>query len=121
MVSNTVFTLTKKRIIVPPGGLMSDTHTDEVKKHVKIYINVFLALMVLTVVTVAVSYLDLSIPAAIGLALIVATIKSSLVAGFFMHLIHEKQAIIATLILTVVFFLVLIFVPLFTETDKVTY
>ena len=70
---------------------MSDTHTDEVKKHVKIYVNVFLALMVLTVITVAVSYLDLPIPVAIVLALIVATIKSSLVAGFFMHLIHEKK------------------------------
>lgn len=100
---------------------MSDTHTDEVKKHVKIYVNVFLALMVLTVITVAVSYLDLPISVAIVLALIVATIKSSLVAGFFMHLIHEKKAVIATLILTAVFFLVLIFIPLFSEADKVTY
>jgi len=43
--------------------------------------------------------------------------KGSMVAGVFMHLSHEKQWIYGALLLTVVFFIVLIFVPLFTVSD----
>jgi len=39
---------------------MSGHSTEDIKKSVKIYIGVFAALAVLTVVTVAASYLDLS-------------------------------------------------------------
>jgi cytochrome c oxidase subunit IV len=48
------------------------------------------------------------------LALIVASIKGSLVACYFMHLIDEKITIYWTLIATLVAFLILIFVPLST-------
>ena len=51
------------------------------------------------------------------LALAIASVKASLVAGYFMHLISEKQTIIWILILTFVFFLILMFVPLITVTD----
>jgi cytochrome c oxidase subunit IV len=43
--------------------------------------------------------------------------KGSMVASVFMHLSHEKQWIYGALILTAVFFIVLIFVPLFTIKD----
>ena len=47
---------------------MSDDHAADIDKHVRTYILiVFAALLVLTVVTVAVSYLDLSVPMAIAL------------------------------------------------------
>ena len=36
---------------------MSDAHAGEVKKHLKVYVNVFLALLVLTVITVGVAML----------------------------------------------------------------
>ena len=72
------------------------THAD-IDKQVKIYITVFVALMALTIVTVAVSYLHLSTPMAIAVALFVATIKGSLVACYFMHLISEKKLIYAVL------------------------
>ena len=94
---------------------MSDDHAVDINKHVRTYIIVFVALMVLTVVTVAVYYLKLSVTAAIIVALFIASIKATLVASFFMHLISEKKLIYSVLILTVVFFLVLLLVPLWTS------
>ena len=58
-------------------------------------------------------------PKAIIVALIVATIKGSLVALFFMHLSNERKLIYYVLTLTVVFFIFLMFVPLFTVSDKI--
>jgi len=96
---------------------MSDDHAVDIQKHVRTYILVFAALAVLTVVTVAVYYLELSTGAAIALALVIATVKGSLVACYFMHLISEKKLIIVVLLLTVAFFVVLLFVPLLTTLD----
>ena len=87
---------------------------EEVKHHIKTYVLVFVALAFLTVVTVAISYLDLSTGPAVILGLIVASIKGSLVACYFMHLISEKVTIYWTLLVTLVCFLVLMFVPLST-------
>jgi cytochrome c oxidase subunit IV len=47
-------------------------------------------------------------------ALIIATMKGSMVASVFMHLSHEKKWIYGALLLTVVFFVVLLFLPLLT-------
>lgn len=84
---------------------------EEIKKHVRKYIMVFVALMGLTIVTVAVSYLHLDVVWAIVLALFIATIKGTLVAGYFMHLLSEKKIIYWTLLLTLVFFIVLMVLP----------
>jgi hypothetical protein len=48
---------------------------------------------------------------AVALALLVATVKGSLVACYFMHLISEKKLIYAVLVLTAVFFIVLLALP----------
>ena len=82
------------------------------QKDVRKYIVVFAALAALTLITVAVSYLHLEIIAAVTLALVIASIKGSLVACYFMHLISEKRLIYIVLILTVVFFLGLLLLPL---------
>ena len=50
-------------------------HAADIDKHVRIYISVFVALMVLTIVTVAISYLHLPLFWAVTLALVVAAIK----------------------------------------------
>ena len=92
-------------------------HAADIDRHVRIYITVFVVLMVLTIVTVAISYLHLPVATAVTLALLVATIKGSLVAGYFMHLISEKKLIYAVLALTVVFFAVLLALPMFTTSD----
>jgi cytochrome c oxidase subunit 4 len=98
-----------------------DAHAaDDIRSHVKTYYMVFGALMVLTVVTVGVSYFHLPVAMAILVALIVASIKASLVALFFMHLKHERKLIYYVLTLTVIFFIFLMFVPLLTNLDKIT-
>ena len=92
-------------------------HAVDIDKHVRIYITVFVALMVLTIVTVAVSRYHLPVPLAVSVALLVATIKGSLVACYFMHLISEKKLIYAVLALTAFFFAVLLALPVLTHTD----
>ena len=98
---------------------MSGTSVEAIRKHVKVYIMVFVALMVLTVVTVGVSYLRLAIPLAITVALMIAIAKGSLVASYFMHLVSEKKPIFWALMLTVVCFFVLMLLPLFSMLDHV--
>ena len=97
-----------------------DAHSaDDVKKSVKTYMAVFGALMVLTIITVGVSYVHLPLPGAVTVALVVAAIKGSLVALFFMHLLHERKVIYWVLTLTLVFFIFLMFVPLLTNSNKI--
>jgi cytochrome c oxidase subunit 4 len=96
---------------------MTTEHAVDIDHHVKIYITVFVALMVLTIVTVAISYLHLPIAMAVTVALLVATVKGSLVACYFMHLISEKKLIYAVLALTVIFFIVLLALPAVTHSD----
>jgi cytochrome c oxidase subunit 4 len=96
---------------------MTGDHAVDIDKHVRIYITVFVALMVLTIVTVTVSRFHLPVPIAVTIALIVATIKGSLVACYFMHLISEKKLIYAVLGLTAAFFVALMVLPVVTVHD----
>ena len=92
---------------------MSDNHdTASMQDHIRVYLMVFGALGVLTVVTVLASYLNLSTSEGIFLALIIASVKASLVLGYFMHLITERKMIIWILVMTVFFFFIMIFLPL---------
>jgi cytochrome c oxidase subunit IV len=94
-----------------------DHHAADIDRHVRIYITVFVALMALTIVTVAVSYLDLPPAMAITVALFVATIKGALVACYFMHLISEKKLIYAVLVITAVKFIALLALPALTQSN----
>lgn len=89
----------------------------DIDKHVRVYITVFVALMALTIITVAVSYLDLSTPMAIAVALFIAIIKGSLVACYFMHLISEKKLIYVVLGITVFKFVALMMLPVLTHSN----
>ena len=95
---------------------MSAGHED-IHHHVKTYIGVFVALMVLTIITVGISYLHLAIALAVTVALVVATIKGSMVAAFFMHLKSERPAIFWILVLTVIFWVHLMFIPVLMYLD----
>ena len=98
---------------------MAETETKDI--HLKIYLAVFVGLLALTVITVSVSYLHLSILPAVILALVVASIKGFLVSGYFMHLVSERRLIYAILILTAIFFLSLMFLPLSAYHDRIVY
>ena len=78
------------------------SHTESKK-----YVWVGFTLLLLTAVTVAVRNLNLGIAFAISIALLIATLKGSLVASFFMHLLSEKRVIYALLLSTVLLFIIL--------------
>jgi caa(3)-type oxidase subunit IV len=96
-------------------------HSDaeSVRKSIRGYLMVGAALFVFTAITVAVNQVHLAIPLAITVALIIAATKGSMVASVFMHLSHEKKWIYGALLLTVVGFIILIFVPLLTILDGI--
>src|SRR5262245_46501448 len=86
-------------------------HAD-IDRQVRIYILVFVSLMVLTIVTVAISRLHLPVKEAIAIALAVALVKGSLVAGYFMHLFSERKLIYWVLGVTVAFFFFVLILPM---------
>lgn len=77
---------------------------EEIQKHVKAYTFVGAVLLLCTVITVAVTYVDFGshfLNVSIGLA--IATFKAGLVAYIFMHLNHEKPMIYRILVFTFFF------------------
>ena len=96
--------------------------SDNIQHHIKIYWFVFIALIVLTGCTVGASYINFSyawLALLVGLA--IAFVKGFLVASQFMHLNNEKPFIYGVLMLTVLFFFVLLFMPLFWHTNNIGY
>ena len=94
-------------------------HADHIRKSIRTYMMIGAALFVFTGITVAVNQVHLAVPAAITVALIIAMTKGSMVASVFMHLNHEKKWIYGALLLTIVFFVVLLFLPLATTSDTI--
>ena len=90
----------------------------EIQSHLKKYYMVFGALLVLTGLTVAVAEMHVSMTMAIVIALFVASIKGTLVACYFMHLMEEKSMLIWILALCGLFFLVLLLVPMITINEQ---
>ena len=90
---------------------MDAAQHEDVSKHMGKYYVVFVALLCLTAVTVGVSYLHLARPLVITVALIIASVKAAMVAAVFMHLISERKVIYAVLILTALFFIILLALP----------
>ena len=78
------------------------------QKESKKYVGVGLTLLLLTAITVAVRSLNVGLALAIFIALLIATLKGSLVASFFMHLLSEKKVIYILLLSTVFLFIVLL-------------
>lgn len=81
-----------------------DDHAHDVSKHVKGYLIVGSLLLLLTLITVGLSYVNFgSERANIIVAMIVATFKAGLVAAIFMHLKGEKWTIWKFLLFTAFF------------------
>ena len=92
-------------------------HDHDVSKHIRGYLIIGGTLIVGTVLTVLASQVDLGHTWNIVLALVIATIKASLVALYFMHLISEKQMIYTVLAFTTFFFIALMGLTLFANAD----
>ena len=96
--------------------------SEDIKHHITVYRNVFIALLFLTVVTVGASYIHFSYMwLGLLVGLLIAGAKGYLVASQFMHLNDEKPFIYGTLIMTVLFFFVLLFMPLFWHSNGIGY
>ena len=78
------------------------------------YLLVWAALLVLTAATVAVSYVHLGMMNVV-VALLIAAVKASLVALFFMHLRYESR-LVWGFALTPIFFLALIIAGTLSDT-----
>jgi cytochrome c oxidase subunit 4 len=93
------------------AGHGHDSH--DVSKAVRTYLLVFGALIVGTILTVWASFINFGTPSMnIVVALIIATVKAGLVAGFFMHLLDERKLIYGVLGATVFFFVGLMYITL---------
>ncbi|HTP64972.1 MAG TPA: cytochrome C oxidase subunit IV family protein [Geobacteraceae bacterium] len=74
----------------------------------RIYIIVWLALLVLTAVTWGVSYINLGM-GNVTVALIIASVKAGLVALYFMHLRYENRLVWAFALVPLFFLALIIF------------
>lgn len=89
-------------------GVQSGAHhsPEEIKRHVKVYLLIGVALLLGTVLTVGAYYVHFtSVAMTVTVALAIATVKASLVAAYFMHLISERKMIYVLLFFTGFFFL----------------
>jgi cytochrome c oxidase subunit 4 len=86
---------------------------DEVASEERRYLQVFFWLGLLTAFELGVIYLPLSKVAIGGLLVLLALAKAALVAGYYMHLVHEKRtlAYIALTPLVLCVFLVFMLLP----------
>ena len=106
---------------------MSETHDPkdahaghaDVDHHVRAAYYVFGSLLVLTGFTVGAYFLHLPHKLAITLALLIATVKGTLVAAWFMHLVSERRMIYWMLGLTAVLFFPLLLLPTLTVLDRI--
>ncbi len=73
---------------------------------IKTYITIAVLLMILTVVTVAVSFVDLG-PYNVSIALAIASVKALLVAFIFMHLFYDNKLYL------IIFAMALLFLTIF--------
>lgn len=83
---------------------------------VKVYLAVALGLLVMTAVTVAVSFIDLG-PYNITVALLIASIKGLLVAFFFMHIFWDNKLYLVIFAAALLFLTIFLTLTMFdTET-----
>lgn len=96
---------------------------EEIRSHVRFYIGIFVALIILTIITVAVDYVHIgpadTDTANIAVGLLIATVKAGLVAAFFMHLTNEKPLVFRLLFATVAFVIAMFILMLLAFYDPI--
>jgi len=73
----------------------------------KFYYTIWIALLCLTVITAAVSFIDLG-PLNTVVALVIATVKALLVVLFFMHVKYTSEKLTKIVIVSAIFWLFLL-------------
>jgi FtsH-binding integral membrane protein len=75
------------------------------KKQIQSHVRVFVVLLAGTLLSVGISFLQVPVPAKVGIALTIAAAQAVLIAGVLMHLSTEKRSIVLILAITGVFFM----------------
>ena len=91
------------------------SHSESHQPHIlplQVYINVFIALLAFTTITVTVSYLDFGAYNLL-VAMIVAVIKAGLVALYFMHLRYDNKLYMVAFLLSIFLLGVFIILTMF--------
>jgi caa(3)-type oxidase subunit IV len=83
---------------------MSANQVADVQKEVRLYVGVFLAVAILTLVNVALAHTTGRVTAGVAIALMIAAVNAVLVVRFFMHLATEGKVIHMVLAITALFF-----------------
>jgi len=99
---------------------MSDNSGSELQATARRHLLVFGALAVCTVLVVSSAFLPIEnrlVRSAVTLS--IASVEAFLVAAFLMHLISERRFIFSVVALTVVLFVVLLGLPIFSEVDHI--
>lgn len=100
------------------GAAHGHDHDHDHSSHKKLYWAVGAALLAGTAITVLAREWEFSSAAlTISVALFIASIKAFLVAGYFMHLISEKKTVYLTLVTTAVFFVGMIGLIMWSDSD----
>lgn len=94
-------------MVIANGGVAVDAHEEHHLLSYRKLATVLGALLALTSITIAVSYVDLG-PFNVLVALIIASSKATLVLLFFMHLKYEGKAITFSFISTIIFLAIMI-------------
>ena len=90
---------------------MDTANAQAIKQEVKKHFLIYLALLYLTAINFILSKTHCWGSFTVGGILLIAAAQAALVACYFMHLISEKKLIVFILLLTFIFFLGLIFLP----------
>jgi len=97
---------------------MNHEEAEHFAQHVRRYLYVFYALLFGTLITVGASYIPFgNRELNIGVALLIALGKASLVGCYFMHLVSERKMIYGILGVTAFFFLGLMFLTIASFSD----
>lgn len=99
--------------------MMSEKHSGHHILPLKLYLGVGAALLVLTLLTVAISFVDFG-GFNLVIAMLIATIKASLVALFFMHLLYDNKFFLTIFIIALVFVAMFIILTMFDTLQRDT-
>ncbi len=97
---------------------MSEVAHENVKKYVSTCVIAFVAVLVLTGVSVGAYYAGLSTAKTVGVIAGLAFVQGLLVAGYFMDLFAEKKLIFWVLLFTAIFFVGCLFLPVGQYLDR---
>ena len=84
---------------------------------IKTYIIIAVLLMILTIVTVAVSFIDLGV-LNVSVALAIASVKALLVAFFFMHLFWDNKLYLIIFAMALLFLTIFFTLTMFDTTTR---